>query len=136
MKLADIKQLNGVTLAYMGDAVLESFVRHHLIHAGQVKPNKLHQLATNYVSAKAQAKVVTQLLAENYFTEEEAGIIMRGRNAKQGTVPKNTDIQTYRYGTGYEALLGYHFLLENNERLTEILQKTCQIIEEEGSEST
>lgn len=85
---ADVKQLNGMTLAYMGDAVLETFVRHHLIHSGQVKPNKLHTLATKYVSAKAQASVVKRLLEEGFFDEEETAVIMRGRNANQGSVPK------------------------------------------------
>lgn len=37
-------------------------------------------------------------------------MLKRGRNAKSGTTPKNTDVQTYRYSTAFEALLGYLFL--------------------------
>ncbi|MDM5196877.1 Mini-ribonuclease 3 [Fictibacillus enclensis] len=131
---ADVKQLNGMTLAYMGDAVLETFVRHHLIHSGQVKPNKLHTLATKYVSAKAQASVVKRLLEEGFFDEEETAVIMRGRNANQGSVPKNTDVQTYRYGTGFEAIIGYHHLLGREERLDMIFEKVVSFVEqaEEG----
>ncbi|MGG1572101.1 Mini-ribonuclease 3 [Fictibacillus sp. NRS-1165] len=129
---SDIKQLNGMTLAYMGDAVLETFVRHHLIHTGQVKPNRLHTLATKYVSAKAQAAVVLRLLDESFFDEEEVGVIMRGRNAKQGSVPKNTDVQTYRYGTGFEAIIGYHYLLGNEERLQAIFEKVVSFVEQAG----
>jgi ribonuclease-3 family protein len=123
MKLsdADIKQLNGTTLAYMGDAVMEQFVREHLIRNGQVKPNKLHVLATKYVSAKAQAGMVVQLMEENFFTEEEVAVVKRGRNANQGTVPKNTDVQTYRHATSFEAIIGYLYLLNQHERLQAIM---------------
>ena len=123
MKLsdADIKQLNGTTLAYMGDAVMEQFVREHLIRNGQVKPNKLHVSATKFVSAKAQAGMVVQLLEENFFTEEEVAVIKRGRNANQGTVPKNTDVQTYRHATSFEAIIGYLYLLNEHERLKAIM---------------
>lgn len=131
---SDVKQLNGMTLAYMGDAALETFVRHHLINTGQVKPNKLHTLATKYVSAKAQASVVLRLLSEEFFNEEEVGVIMRGRNAKQGSVPKNTDVQTYRYGTGFEAIIGYHHLLGNDERLQNIFEKVVSHVEQTGEE--
>jgi ribonuclease III family protein len=124
MKLsdADIKQLNGTTLAYMGDAVMEQFVREHLIRNGQVKPNKLHVSATKFVSAKAQAGMVVQLLEENFFTEEEVAVIKRGRNANQGTVPKNTDVQTYRHATSFEAIIGYLYLLNEHERLKAIMK--------------
>jgi ribonuclease III family protein len=124
MKLsdADIKQLNGTTLAYMGDAVMEQFVREHLIRNGQVKPNKLHVSATKFVSAKAQAGMVVQLLEENFFTEEEVAVIKRGRNANQGTVPKNTDVQTYRHATSFEAIIGYLYLLNEHERLKSLME--------------
>lgn len=124
MKLsdADFKQLNGTTLAYMGDAVMEQFVREHLIQSGQVKPNKLHVAATKIVSAKAQAGMVAQLLDEGFFTEEEIAVIKRGRNANQGTVPKNTDVQTYRHATSFEAIIGYLYLLKKHDRLEELME--------------
>lgn len=48
----DYQQLNGIALAYMGDAAYEVFVRRHLIEQGLTKPTKLHHKATMYVSAK------------------------------------------------------------------------------------
>ena len=33
------RQLNSLALAYMGDAVYETYVRHHLLTAGKVKPS-------------------------------------------------------------------------------------------------
>jgi ribonuclease III family protein len=120
---SDLKQLNGTTLAYMGDAVMEQFVREHLIRSGQVRPNKLHVSATAFVSAKAQAGAVIQLLDEDFFTEDEVAVIKRGRNANQGTVPKNTDVQTYRHATSLEAIIGYLYLLNQHDRLKELMER-------------
>ncbi len=112
----DLRQLNALALAYMGDAVLDMYVRYHLIAQGKVRPQRLHAEATRYVSAKAQAEVVLTLLKESFLSEKEEAIMKRGRNAKSGTVPKNTDVATYRYSTGFEALLGYLYLQEEAER--------------------
>ena len=118
------KLLNSLALAYMGDAVFETYVRYHLLQNGQVKPHLLHKEATRYVSAKAQSSVLHQMKEEGFFLEEEIAILKRGRNAKSGTIPKNTDVQTYRYSTAFEALLGSLYLAGNQERLEEIIQYT------------
>lgn len=128
-KKVDEKQLNSLALAYMGDAVLEIYVRRHLLYSGKVKPNHLHREATKYVSAKGQAKVVHRLIEESFFTEEEMAVLKRGRNAKSGTIPKNTDVQTYRYSTGFEAVLGFLYMGNKEERLEEIIQAAFSIIE-------
>lgn len=124
------KLLNSLALAYMGDAIFETYVRYHLLQNGQVKPHLLHKSATHYVSAKAQAGVLHQMMDENYFQDEEIAIIKRGRNAKSGSVPKNTDVQTYRYSTAFEALLGSLYLAGNNERLEEIINHVFRLIDE------
>ncbi|MFJ7371198.1 Mini-ribonuclease 3 [Lysinibacillus sp. NPDC098008] len=126
----DIKQLNALALAYMGDAVLEQKVREHLLRSGRVKPNTLHREATHYVSAKAQSMVVHRMMDENYLTEEELAVFRRGRNAKSGSVPKNTDVQTYRNSSGFEAILGNLYLLNELERVYEIIAYAIQIVEE------
>jgi ribonuclease III family protein len=125
----DAKQLNSLALAYIGDAVYEIYVRHHLLEKGTVRPNQLHRAATKFVSAKGQAKVIREILSADFLSEEEIAVVKRGRNAKSGTVPKNTDVQTYRYATAIEALIGYHYLLKNEERLNEIVQFAIQFIE-------
>jgi ribonuclease III family protein len=135
IKQGDVKQLNGLALAYMGDAVIDLHVRAHLIEGGYVKPNRLHNHATKYVSAKAQAYVIFELLEQKFLTEEEHAVVMRGRNAKSGTVPKNTDVQTYRYSTAFEALIGYHYLLENHERVEEIILRMFNLIEHRNERS-
>ncbi|MCM3620404.1 Mini-ribonuclease 3 [Sutcliffiella horikoshii] len=130
----DAKQLNSLALAYMGDAVYEGYIRHHLLKSGKVRPNQLHRTATNYVSAKSQAHLLHRLMEREFFTEEEQGVIRRGRNAKSGSVPKNTDVQTYRYSTAFEALIGYHYLLENIERMEEIVFTCIELVDSKRGE--
>ncbi|NPC90817.1 Mini-ribonuclease 3 [Bacillus sp. WMMC1349] len=129
MKLETIKhakQMNGLALAYMGDAVLDIYVRHHLLKQGVSKPHDLHKRSSHYVSAKSQACMLFELEKQGFFTEEEQAVLRRGRNAKSGTVPKNTDVQTYRYSTAFEAVIGYLFLENREERLDELIQKALE----------
>lgn len=126
----DAKQLNSLALAYMGDAVYEEYVRRHLLQSGKVKPHQLHREGTKYVSAKAQCQVLFRMMEEQLLTEEEHAVVMRGRNAKSGTIPKNTDVQTYRYSTAFEALMGYLYLSVEKERLEELILKAFSFVEE------
>lgn len=124
----DAKQLNSLALAYIGDAVFELSVRDHLLQLGRVRPNQLHQEAVKFVSAKAQAEIIHHWLAEDVLTDEEAAIVRRGRNAKSLSTPKNMSVQSYRYATAFEALIGYHYLSKNEHRLAELLQKAIHFI--------
>jgi ribonuclease-3 family protein len=130
LRIQDVKQLNALALAYMGDAVLEQKVREHLLLMGRAKPNRLHNEATKYVSAKAQSMIVHRMMDENYLTEEEVAVFKRGRNAKSGSVPKNTDVQTYRNSSGFEAVLGSLFLTKQYSRVDEMVDYAIKIVEE------
>ncbi|GGJ93293.1 mini-ribonuclease 3 [Lentibacillus kapialis] len=125
----DARQMKSLALAYMGDAVYEVHVRAHLLKSGTVKPNQLHKEAVTFVSAKSQAAIVMHWLKTKYLTGEEEKVVNRGRNAKSGTVPKNTSVQTYRYSTAFETLIGYYYLLENTERLDELLNAAVTFVE-------
>ncbi|MED3762341.1 MULTISPECIES: Mini-ribonuclease 3 [Peribacillus] len=127
----DAKMLNSLALAYIGDAVYETYIRHHLIQKGAVKPNLLHKKATSFVAAKAQNKIIHFFLESDWLSEEESAVVRRGRNAKSGTVPKNTDVQTYRYSTAFEALMGFLYLSGRKERMEELIKKSIEYIEEE-----
>jgi len=131
---ADVKQLNALALAYMGDAVLEQAVREHLIRSGRVKPNTLHNEATHYVSAKAQASILKTMTEQGLLTEEEEAVMRRGRNAKSGSVPKNTDVLTYKHSTAFEAVLGFLYLRNEQARLNELLNFSIGLIDGKESE--
>lgn len=119
--LKDARQLNGLALAYMGDAVYEVYIRKHLLELGRVKPNDLHRASTKYVTAKAQAAQLHRLRETGFLTDEEETVAKRGRNAKSGHVPKNTDVVTYSHSTGFEAVIGFLFLTGQLERLEAII---------------
>jgi len=114
-------------LAFIGDAVFNLFIRERLIMNKKGTSHQLHILATDYVKASSQSKI-SKALMDN-FTEEEAYIFRRGRNAKSTTIPKNAEVQDYKYATGFEALLGYLYLTKQNERLYQLMEQAADIIE-------
>ena len=77
------------------------------------------------VSAVCQCQAM-QVLVED-LAEDEVAIFRRGRNAKS-MVPKSASVHEYRMATAFEALLGYLFLEEREERLQEIMDKSFEII--------
>ena len=128
-KHLDVNLLNGIALAFEGDAVYSMYIRRHLIFQGLTKPNQLHREATKYVSAKAQANLISLMLEEGTLTEKEEDIYKRGRNANSHTKAKNTDIVTYRMSTGFEAVMGYLHMTEAIERLEELIDWCIRKIE-------
>ena len=123
--MTDVNLINGIALAFEGDAVYSMYIRRHLIFQGLTKPNQLHREATKYVSAKAQANLISLMLEEGILTEKEEDIYKRGRNANSHTKAKNTDIVTYRMSTGFEAVMGYLHMTEAIERLEELIDWRC-----------
>ncbi|GGB11372.1 ribonuclease III [Macrococcus hajekii] len=121
---------NPLTLAYLGDALLDLHVRTHVIMRLKAKPNTLHRATTFYVSAKSQAQTFDALVAESYFTEAEYDVLMRGRNAKSHTKAKNTDVLTYKKSTALEAVIGYLKLAGEDDRLQHLLERIVELCEE------
>ena len=125
----NFSQLNGIALAYMGDAAYEVFIRRHLIAQGLTKPKRLQHVATNYVSAKAQAALIDLMKTEGLLNSDEWDYFKRGRNANSHTHAKNTDVITYRISTGFEAVFGYLSLSDQNDRMKEIANWCIEQVE-------
>lgn len=118
------KQIHPIVLAYIGDVVFSTYVRLRLLpNSNHVQV--LHDLGAKMVSAVYQAKAMQEL--EGTLEEEELQAYKRGRNAKS-KVPKSASVQQYRAATGFEALIGYMFLEEKEERLEQFLESSFQII--------
>lgn len=115
--------LNVLALAYIGDGAYELIIRDYLINKGICKVNDLQKEAIKYVSAKAQCAYLKKLEDNNVLTEEEISIVKRARNNKQARHPKNTDIITYKLSTGFEALIGYHYLNGNKKRISKLMEE-------------
>lgn len=125
-----IQFMQPLVMAYVGDVIFEVFIRTYILHKYGGKVNDLHKIATKFVKAEAQAKIVHGL--EHEFSEEEWVIIKRGRNQKSGSTPKNAALVDYKYATGFETLVGYLYLMQKNQRLEEIIKKAIRVIEEEN----
>lgn len=121
VKEMNTKMINVITLAYLGDAVYEVYVRNYLIKKGIAKVEELQKEAINLVSAKSQSRILDYLIDNNILNEEEIDIVKRGRNYKRDSHPKNTDIVTYKMATGFESLIGYLYLENYIDRLNEII---------------
>lgn len=114
------KLINIQVLALLGDAIYSLYIREKLIEVGYNDIEKIQKKQVEYVSAKGEVKVLNYLIDNNLLTEDELDIVKRGRNYKNNSHPKNTDIITYKLSTGFESLLG-DLYLNNKERLYEIL---------------
>jgi len=112
------EQLPALTLAYIGDAVYELYVRQSILQKGK-KVHDLHRLAINRVNNNTQSDLLRKV--EEELSEAEMAVVRRGRNAKGAQVPKNADVVTYRRSTGLEALVGYLYLTKQQERLEWLL---------------
>ena len=127
----DVNLLNGIALAFEGDAVYSLYIRRHLIFQGQTKPNQLHRLATRYVSAKAQASLIEKMLEQELLTEKELDIFIRGRIAISHTKAKNSDVITFNMASGFEAVMGDLHMTEDIARLEELIAWCIDEVEKE-----
>ena len=114
-----VRNINPVVLAFVGDAVYTLFVREKLVANGDFKTGSLNGMAAKVVCATAQAKRAERI--STFFTTAENDVFRRARNAKKGTRAKNASVADYNASTGFEAVLGYLYLIGDYERLNELL---------------
>lgn len=110
---------SAVSLAYLGDAVYSLHIRRMLIARGCEKAGELNAQALLYVTAERQARVMRKI--EPLLLSDEREVFRRAMNSKHLNRPKHTSIADYRYATGFEAVLGMLFWIEDTERLNELL---------------
>ena len=118
-ELQDAKMLSPLVWAYVGDSVYELFIRTELVNNSNAKPHKLHIESIKFVKAKSQAETLKKIT--EFLTDEEKDIVRRGRNTENHHVAKNSNVADYSQATGFEALIGYLYLTNQDERLSEIL---------------
>ncbi len=116
-----------LTLAFIGDAVWEVYVRSRIIEEKPNMPvNKLHREAVRFVKAHGQCVAFEAIKDE--LSENEFSAYKRGRNANSHTVSKNASLADYRHATGFEALLGYVYMSNSAERLNELMEKAYNAV--------
>ena len=122
----EARLLSPLQLALIGDGVYELFIRNSILSKNlELSAHKMHVKAIGYVKAKSQSSIMHEI--EDKLTENESYIFKRGRNAKSATVPKNADVRDYRMATGFEALVGYLYLIGDTERLEFIFNTALSI---------
>lgn len=113
--------LNPVVLAFVGDAVYSLYVREKLVLTSDAKTGELNKLAVSMVKATAQAELITKLIP--FLTEEEISVFKRARNSKKPTKAKSATIAEYNLSTGFEAVIGYLYLIGETDRINFLLNK-------------
>ncbi|RKM62530.1 ribonuclease III [Butyrivibrio sp. CB08] len=116
----DIRTYSPLTLAYIGDAVFDLVIRSVLVNRGNTAVNNLHKKASAIVKAPTQAAIAAAIMDD--MTEEERDVFRRGRNSKPHTKAKNASTIEYLEATGFEAVMGYLYLLGNTDRAMELIK--------------
>ena len=119
LKERDVRQIPGLTLAYLGDCIYELVIRTMLVERGMSHVSELNREASSRAKASAQAELLHKI--EPFLSEEEAAAYRRGRNVKSASVAKHATVIDYRTATGFEALMGYLYLNNRIDRILELV---------------
>jgi len=138
-------RMNTTSLAWLGDAVYETYVRKYVVDTGVGHADRLHIASVRFVKAEAQARIMKALLAgatdgepgetnpaaraEGLLDADEQALIRRARNKKNTTRPKNADPMDYKWATAFEALLGYYYVTEQIQKLEDVILFALNYIE-------
>jgi ribonuclease-3 family protein len=138
-------RMNTTSLAWLGDAVYETYVRKYIVDTGVSHADKLHIASVRFVKAEAQARIMKALLAgqtdgepgemnpaataEGLLDADEQAFIRRARNKKNATRPKNADPMDYKWATAFEALIGYYYVTEQIRKLEDVILFALNYIE-------
>ena len=115
----DVKNMQPLVLAFIGDGVHTLFVREKMASLGDYKVNELNRMVKEKVNAGMQCKIFKKI--EPMLSDEEHNLAYRARNGVKGQGAKNYSTYEYNYATAFEALIGYLYLTKQEERLKEIL---------------
>ena len=131
--MEDPYKMNTTALAFLGDAVYELFIRDIMVNAGMTNPDAMHKACTKYVRAENQAAALKSMMKEKddktvFLTEEEMLLVKRARNHKTPNRSRSAGPVEYKLATAFEALIGYHYLMGNSERLQEIMSTAANMI--------
>jgi len=119
INIQNVKNLQPLILASVGDSVHTLFIRQKLALLDKYKANALSREVSKIVNAGNQCKIYFKI--ESELTEEELSIAKRARNTHIHSKAKNFSANDYIHATAFEALLGFLYLTGQEERLKYIL---------------
>ena len=119
LKPVEAGEYSPLALAYIGDAVYELAIRTLVMNRGNMQVNKMHKKSASLVKAETQANLAKLLMDD--LTPEESAVYRRGRNARSATMAKHATMIDYRMATGFEALMGYLYLMGRYDRVLKLV---------------
>ena len=123
----DIRTYSPLTLAFVGDCVFDLINRTVIVERANRSPHDLHKMKSAIVKAKTQAELGE--IIQDLLSDEEQAVYKRGRNAKSGSTAKNASVGDYRKATALEALVGYLFLLNQEDRILFLVKEGLKRLE-------
>ena len=124
----DPYKMNTSTLAFLGDAVYELYIRDIVVNLGIVGVNDMNRISTKYVRAESQAAAIKEMM-KGFLTEDELTLVKRARNHKTPNRSRSAGPVEYKLATAFEALVGYCYLSGDSERLNEIMNYAATFTE-------
>lgn len=116
----DLRTYNPLSLAFIGDSIYETLVRTIVVEKGNKSVNAMAKEKNTLVNATKQSEIGEFL--KDYYSEEEADIYRRGKNAKTANHSKSASYNDYHKATGLEAVFGYLYLTGRIDRCVELLK--------------
>ena len=107
------------TLSYLGDACYELWCRKLVVQIFN-NPNQVHRKTVQLVRCQSQSKLIEILLP--LLKKEEKEVYTKGKNSRPHNVPKSATVEEYRKSTGFECLVGFLFLMKDEERFHELMK--------------
>lgn len=114
-----IYELNAIKLAYMGDGVFTLYIREHFIVNTDKKNAELNKCVNAIVCAPNQAKLMDIIAPTLEWDEED--IVNRAKNLHFNNIAKNSTPEQYTKATKFEALVGYLYLTNQQDKLKKII---------------
>lgn len=128
----DLREVSPSVLAYIGDGVYDLYARCWVAEHCSNKSGTMHKNTIKYVCAEAQAEAIRHLMDE--LTETEENYFRRGKNSNPGSMAKNASPADYMYATGFETLIGYLFLDNQEARMDYIINKVFDYLDNKDEE--
>ncbi|XP_030525644.1 mini-ribonuclease 3 [Rhodamnia argentea] len=114
---------NAALLAYIGDSIYELYARRHFLFP-PLSIEEFNDRVTSVVRCEAQDELLQKLLADNYLSEEERGVLRWGKNVVTAKTRsrKRAGSAVYNRASSLETLIGYLYLT-NVQRLEDVMLK-------------
>ena len=120
LKVRDIREMSGLELAFLGDAIWELEIRKYYLQFGY-NILTVNKHVKNKVNAKFQSQIYQKIKDE---LDEEIQIIgKRAKNSNIKTFPKSCTVMEYKEATALEAMVGAMYLLNKEEEIKKIKSK-------------